>query len=258
MRLNADGTTLHKQVLMVLRDEISRGSYARGTALPSEEACGRRFGVSRVTVRRALAELEALGYVERRHGRGTFVRGDAPQQPRTLDLSLIDSLHQLARSTEVKIVEVGMASPPEAIAQSLGTAPDQKAVHIVRIRQAGGVALLLLDTWLPEAIGRRISEATLKRKAMYQILLDRGIRFGRILQEFSAEAADPWQAQALQVAVGTPLIRVTRIVYDANDEPIQYLTSHASPDRSRFVMDVSGEGIETLKVGSFLHHRAGG
>lgn len=258
MRLNADGTALHKQILMVLRDEISRGSYARGTALPSEEACGRLFGVSRVTIRRALAELEALGYVERRHGRGTFVRDDAPQPPPTLDLSLIDSLHQLARTTEVKVVEVGTARPPEAIAKALGTAPDQEAVHIVRIRHAAGVALLLLDTWLPEPIGRRISEATLKRKPMYQILHDRGVRFGRILQEFSAEAADPWQAQAMQVAVGTPLIRVARIAYDAGDQPVQYLTSHACPDRSRFVMDVSGEGIETLKVGSFLHHRPAG
>ncbi|WP_043117349.1 GntR family transcriptional regulator, partial [Pseudacidovorax intermedius] len=69
------GTSLHRQLFMVLRDEIVRGEYASGL-LPKEEALCERFGVSRITVRRALADLAAQQLVERRHGRGTFVRND--------------------------------------------------------------------------------------------------------------------------------------------------------------------------------------
>ena len=70
----APGTALHRQLFLVLRDEITRSVFAATGALPKEEALCERFGVSRITVRRALADLAALGLVERRHGRGTFVR----------------------------------------------------------------------------------------------------------------------------------------------------------------------------------------
>jgi GntR family transcriptional regulator len=59
----ASGTALHRQVFLVLRDEIRRGVLVPGRALPKEEALCERFGVSRITVRRALADLAALGVV---------------------------------------------------------------------------------------------------------------------------------------------------------------------------------------------------
>ena len=91
------GTSLHRQLFLVLREEISRGVFGDTGALPKEEALCERFGVSRITVRRALADLAALGLVERRHGRGTFVRQDrVPVARPNPSLGLIDSLRQTA------------------------------------------------------------------------------------------------------------------------------------------------------------------
>ena len=87
----AKGTSLHRQLFLVLRDQISQGLFADG-ALPGEEALCERFGVSRVTVRRALADLAAQGLVERRHGKGTFVAPNLPLPRRVPSLSVIDSL----------------------------------------------------------------------------------------------------------------------------------------------------------------------
>ena len=74
----AKGTPLHRQLFLTLRDQVSRGVFAPGSPLPKEETLCENFGVSRITVRRALADLAALGLLEKRHGLGTFVRLDLP------------------------------------------------------------------------------------------------------------------------------------------------------------------------------------
>jgi DNA-binding transcriptional MocR family regulator len=62
------GVPLHRQLFLVLHDEIARGVLAPGDALPTEQALCDQFGVSRITVRRALADLADQGYIERRQG----------------------------------------------------------------------------------------------------------------------------------------------------------------------------------------------
>ena len=68
------GVPLHRQLFLVLHDEIARGAIAPGDALPTEQSLCDQFGVSRITVRRALADLADQGYIERRQGVGSFVR----------------------------------------------------------------------------------------------------------------------------------------------------------------------------------------
>lgn len=74
----AAGVPLHRQLFLVLHDEIDRGVIAPGEALPTEQTLCDQFGVSRITVRRALADLAAQGYIERRQGVGSFVRQHDP------------------------------------------------------------------------------------------------------------------------------------------------------------------------------------
>ena len=75
------GVPLHRQLFLVLHDEIDRGVIAPGDALPTEQTLCDQFGVSRITVRRALADLAEQGYIERRQGVGSFVREHAPSEP---------------------------------------------------------------------------------------------------------------------------------------------------------------------------------
>lgn len=251
--LRADGTSLHRQLFMVLRDQIRRGTHAPGNPLPTEEALCERFGVSRVTVRRALADLQAQGFVERRHGRGTYVRGDAPAAQPAMNLSVLESLRQTAQETQVKVLAVCTESPPAQERTQLQLPAGEQAVHALRLRLAGTTPLMLTDAWVPEAIGRKVTEAALKRKPMYQILLDQGVTFGRVIQEISAEAADPSRAALLETAISAPLIRMTRLMHDRQDRPILHLTVHLSPERSRILMDIATEQINTLGAGHIVH-----
>lgn len=251
--LRADGTSLHRQIFMVLRDQIARGARAPGSMLPKEETLCEQFGVSRVTVRRALADLEAAGLVQRRHGRGTFVREDVPAPRPAMHPTVMEELEQQGRETQVRVLGVGPEVPPAQVANFLGTAPGEPALHALRLRSNGTVPLMLTDAWVPMALGSRITEAALKRKPLYKLLVDQGVTFGHVIQEISAEVADPYRASLLQTAVSAPLIRLTRLLYDPDDRPLQHLTIHLSPERSRIVMDIASEQIDTLSAGHIAH-----
>ena len=88
------GVPLHRQLFLVLHDEIDRGVIAPGDALPTEQTLCDQFGVSRITVRRALADLAEQGYIERRQGVGSFVREHAQSEPVSAGRSYLDGLRQ--------------------------------------------------------------------------------------------------------------------------------------------------------------------
>lgn len=251
--LHAEGTPLHLQLFMVLRDEISRGARSPGSLMPTESALCEQFAVSRITVRRALSDLAAHGFVHRRQGRGTYVREQVPTSMPAMNLSLLDSLKQTARETQVQVLAVKSELPPEQVRVLLQLQPGELAVHALRMRKSGDVPLMLTDAWVPERIGRKVTEAALKRKPMYEILMAQGVEFGRVIQEISAEAADPYRASLLNTKVSSPLIRMTRLMHDQQNRPVQHLTAVMTPERSRVLMDISSDKINTLSAGHVAH-----
>ena len=110
------GVPLHRQLFLVLRDEIARGAISVGDPLPTEQTLCEQFGVSRITVRRALGDLADQGYIERRHGVGSFVRGTVPATRERG--SVMDELRQTQFETEVEVLEFGMRPAPQAMASS--------------------------------------------------------------------------------------------------------------------------------------------
>ena len=128
-----------------------------------------------------------------------------------------------------------------------------KALYAERLRRSGATTLMLSSAWVPEPVSKRITAATLRKRAFYEILLERGIRFGRVIQEFSAEPADAARAALLQTELSAPLIRFTRLVHDTESRPVQHLTAYLLPERSRILMDISGDAMNTLSGGHIDH-----
>ena len=247
------GTSLHRQIFFVLRDEIGRGLYAATGALPREEALCERFAVSRITVRRALADLAGLGLVERRHGLGTFVNAAGEVGRSGPSLSLVDGLRRTAAETDVAVLEVTRAAPPADIAALLRVGAGERAVHALRLRLVRGVPVMLTDAWVPADIGRSVTVAALRRRALYEILLAKGIVFGRVVQEIGAQVADPVRAKLLQISVGAPLLTLVRVMHDPADRPVQHLTAYLAPERSRILMDIPADSVNTLSAGQIVH-----
>lgn len=252
----ASGTSLHRQLFLLLREQITRGLHEPGSPIPTEEQLCALFGVSRITVRRALADLEREGLVEKRQGRGTFVSRAARVARRAATLSLVESLRLQADATRVKVLSVEAAVPPGQIALQLQLAQGEPAVRIMRLRYRGRTPVMISEAWVPESLRGHVTARNLRQHPMYEVLLGAGLKFGSLIQEITAVSADPNDAGLLRVDAGVPLLRLTRLLYDRDRHPVLHLTLHVTPQRSRILMDLPAD-VDTMAAGHVVHDVAG-
>ncbi|SPM41775.1 DNA-binding transcriptional regulator, GntR family [Mycobacterium numidiamassiliense] len=248
----AAGVPLHRQLFLVLHDEIDRGVLAPGDALPTEQTLCDQFGVSRITVRRALADLAEQGYIERRHGVGSFVRRHGPADVSSHGSSYMEGLRQTQFETEVDVVELGVRRPPRAVSEALETSDD--LLHIVRVRRQRrtGEPLLVTDVWLPPGLADTLTEPALRRAPLYELLSDNGIVPDRVRHEITAEIAGPRNAQLLDTAIGAALLRVNRLVF-VSGTPHHHLSALLSPSRSRVLLNQTADELEVADGLTIAH-----
>jgi DNA-binding GntR family transcriptional regulator len=178
------------------------------------------------------------------------------REARLLDQARADAVvgaRKAALETDVEVIEVAQSVAPPDVAALLQLAPDEKAVHALRLRSIGGVPVMLTDAWVPARLGKRVSASALRKHALYEILMAQGVKFGRVVQEITAAVADPARARLLQVETGAPLLKMVRLLHDLDAQPVQHLTVSLTAERSRILMDIAGETINTLTAGQVVH-----
>jgi GntR family transcriptional regulator len=232
-------TSKARQVYLLLRDRISSGRLSDGGALPGEQALAVAHGVSRVTVRRALAELEREGLVSRRRGAGTFVLGDCGAKPIVADISdVLANLVAMGRETAVRLLEFGYREASPAVAAALKLNLRQRVQFSVRVRLIDGRPFSYLVTHVPEQLGITYTEADLASRPLLALLERTGVKVERATQDVSATLASPEVASALEVETGSPLIGLTRTVFAANGEGVEHLSALYRPDRYTLRMEM--------------------
>jgi GntR family transcriptional regulator len=229
------GVPLHRQLFLVLHDEIARGAIAPGDALPTEQSLCDQFGVSRITVRRALADLAEQGYIERRQGVGSFVRQLDRSDEAPLSGSYMDNLRQTQFQTSVDVVEHDIRIPPTMIRDALGGAAEM--LHVLRVRRERRTRepLMITEAWLPADLSHLLTAPALRRTPLYELLSGAGVVVDRMQHEITAEIAGPRNAGLLNVAIGSALVRVNRLAFVAG-APHHYVSILLSPNRSRVLM----------------------
>jgi GntR family transcriptional regulator len=237
------GSKAHR-IFLLLRDEIVRGALAAGTALPGELKLAESYGVSRVTVRRALEALEAEGLVARRAGSGTVVRaGAADRVSMSADLAtLMPQLVEMGRTTTARLLAFSYAEPAADVAAALDLAPGMQVQRAVRVRLVEGAPFSHLTTHVPADIARNYSEADLANTPLLRLMERGGVRVDHASQQVSATLAPPEVAEALEVELGAPLISLTRIVRDAAGRGVEHLQALYRPDRFRLEMELTRVG----------------
>jgi len=223
---------LYHQIYRQLRDAILRGAYPDGDELPSEQALERQFGVSRITVRRAVEELARLGLVERRQGRATRVC----RRPRALPLAAdvegeLRNTLVIGLETEVEVIACATVPAPAAIAEALRQPPTAPVFHAVRLRRREGLPFCHTEAYVPAALAQDIDAATLRDRPLLLLLEEAGVVLARVEQVITAIAAAEPEASRLEVAPGTPLLSLNRVVHDLQGRPVQAITALFRPDR---------------------------
>ncbi len=232
-----------RQVYIALRERIARGVYDQNGGLPGEQTLAAELGVSRVTLRRALASLKEDGVIDRRRGAGTFLNDSGKPAPITVDLA--DAMSQLAAmgaSTEVRLLDFVYEEAPGEVADALGLSRGALVQRSVRRRLLNGQAFSYLVAYVPEIIGRTFSPEDLSSRPLLGLLERAGCRVDHATQDLGAELAGPDAAQALGIDMGAPLISLTRTIFDADGAGLQHLRALYRPDLYRFRMELVRAG----------------
>jgi len=236
----------YHQIYVVLREQLHEGRFAHG--VPGEIALMREFGVARVTVRKALERLAAERLIRRTPGRGTVpLPTHGGRANGAAFTGLLESLVSMGLTTSVKVVSVETLPCPGAVAEVLGIEPGEPVQKAIRVRQTREGPLSHITTHVPKAkapFGRR----ELARKPILVLMEAAGTRIGRATQVISARLADAEVARHLDVAVGSALLAVQRLIYDTDDRPVQWLQGLYRPDRYQYQMELSRVGSIDAKV----------
>lgn len=233
---------LYHQIYLVLKQQILDGTLPPGARLPAEQDLMDRYGVSRITAKRALDELAAIGLVERSRGRGTTVKG----KPRATSApvkggmdGLLENLVTMGLETEARLLSFDYVRAPDDVSAAMGLPAGSTMQRAVRVRMMKGEPFSYLVTYVPEEIGRLFSERDLMAKPMLALLEENGLVIGAAEQTFSAALAAGEVAVALGLDMGAALLKLVRVVKDEQGRPVEHITALYRPDRYQYRMALS-------------------
>jgi DNA-binding GntR family transcriptional regulator len=224
-------TSLRHRLAEELRERLLAGEYLAGTQLPSEPELARRLGVSRSSLRAALALLEAEGLLRSVHGSGTFVT-DRPLLRN--DLSRNFGVYEMIAATglEPGTSEAFAArepAPPE-VAAEFGVAPGTPFSVLRRVRTADGKPVVESTDWCLEATLDPSELATLGGGSVYDALAAQGIAIHHGVASLRPTQANSETARRLDVPVGTLLLTLFQADTTALGEVVLVSLEHHLAD----------------------------
>jgi GntR family transcriptional regulator len=226
---------MYRQLAELLRAQIVSGEIATGERLPSEAQLGDTYGVSRVTVRQALADLERDDILDRAPGKGTFVK--ASRQP-LQGLTRLSGFSEHARAAGMaagyRVLRVGEAPIPEDVVQRLGL-DEHRAFAVERVLLANGTPVGMHASWLPLWLVQRARPGTLTPEvlgsgSLYAAIEEADVELYRAEERLEPAMVGPEAAAALGVEPGALVQRVHRTVWDRKEQPVLVESDTYLPD----------------------------
>jgi len=245
-------TPLYHQVYVALRQKIRDGLMDMDQPLPGENQLAGEFGVSRVTIRKALANLELDGLITKRPGIGSFpVPQSVDFRERYTSGGLLETGPGLDSKARVKTLSIETIDAPGHIADQLALSTadsenqaDKRVLRLIRARSVRGEPFTLMRAYFHLEHADALDHQVLKDMAPPVALESLGLSMERAEQRISATVANEMTSSQLNVPVGTPLILIGTVFFDTQDAPMLAMESLYRPDlyeyRSIMRRDPSG------------------
>ncbi|MCT1367180.1 MULTISPECIES: GntR family transcriptional regulator [Kocuria] len=226
----------HEKVRTALR-RYALTELSPGASLPGERQLEKHFGVSRITVRRAVADLVAEGVLVRIHGKGTFVshgrvRSDLHLASFTEDMGLAG----LQPSTQILVAEP--LTPPSEVSEFFGLGANQPTLCIKRLRSANDAPVSVDESWMRPDLTEFLLAQDLT-KSLYGHLSTTDFPVRSAHQTVEATSAESELAQVLDIAEASPVLRFIRHTFSVQDGapvPLEYSISTYRSDRYQLSM----------------------
>lgn len=201
---------LAERTLVRLKQLVHSGVLQPGDRLPAEPELAARLGVSRPTLRAAIAQLVTEMVLERRRGVGTFVRPHAPRFSHGLErlLGTGESVEQLGMRAGAVNLLVEHVEPDADLEARLECRLEGALLHISRTRTADGQRVLHCEEWVPLNVlpTTRALDDFSDSDSLYDRLRDAGLEIATAMSKIIPLAADPFVSATFDLARGTPVV----------------------------------------------------
>jgi GntR family transcriptional regulator len=227
---------LYDQIERNLRDLVINGRLQPGQMMPSEWDLSSLYGVSRLTVRRALDELVRQNWLERKHGVGTFVRQPAIASITDSRLSFTEQMRLIGRTPSSRLIEQRTVPATAKIARSLRMQEGGTVFEITRVRMADEVPILLETSCLSQeqfpSLGSRVWSGT---DSLYRILSEEyGVIVSGLDHTLKPALLTETEARYLRAKSGTPALLSEIVAFTREGTPVEYSWSFSNGDKSEF------------------------
>lgn len=231
------------QLKQLITDEIAAGHWQAGERIPSEHALCHHFGVSRTTVRQALADLESKGLLLREKGRGTFVA-----EPRSSSWFLQsshgfhDEATRAGRIVTSRVLRREVEPLPRWAARALDLPADSMGVTLERLRSVDGELVMYVESHLLEGLADLVLDTELESGSLYGALeAERGLEVCGGRRVVEATTARDELAQLLEIEPGAAVLQVQAVSWDSDMRPFECYRAWHRSDRTTIEVQVLGQ-----------------
>lgn len=228
---------LYYQLKQILQDKLDSGEWFAGKQIPTEQELEEVFGLSRTTVRQALMDLVADGYLVRQRGRGTTVAEKKIAYDPHFALELNDYMQRQGVRLGWRLLEAEWAAADAGVAQALHLAAGERVFRVIRLRLADTEPLGYHIANLPEAFAPHVDRGALETGDSLDYIRDLPLLQGhklRMERELDARLADAQDAAVLDVRDCLPMLHLERTVYAEDGTPIEFMRASFRGDRFKY------------------------
>ena len=216
---------------------IRSGAWADGSRIPPERELCRMLGVSRVTLRQALQEVEERGLITRHQGRGTYVTAHRVEADVSGSFTLAAALRSRGLTLATRVVSVGIIAAARHVANDLQCEVGDQVVRLERVRSLDGEPLLLEVAHLPVRRFPGLETKEFATRSLYQILRDDYRCVVSVANEsFEPVVAAPAEAALLGLPRNSLALLIRRVTSTGDGDPVESNHALLRGDRCRFLL----------------------
>lgn len=211
---------LYVQLMEDLEEKIAKGIFAQGDRLQSESEMAKTYGVSIITVRNAISAMADKGLVEKKQGKGTFVK----KQKFTRDIKKLQSFTELCERSNVKsggkMLENKLVVPDDKTAELLGIEKGGQAIFISRVRFADGEPVAIENNYYSLKYAFLLGQ-TFDDNSLFTYMKEHSsITVAVSEKRFELCRATAREAELLKIKKNDPLLYIKSVTYTRDNDPI--------------------------------------
>jgi GntR family transcriptional regulator len=237
---------LYYRIREDLRESILSGELSSGDRISSERELCEEYGVSSITVKRAVLDLVAEGLLYRVAGKGTFVAEPKMERDLARLTSFTDEMLHRGLKPDSTVLDAKTISAQGSVANSLELSPGDAVIYLERVRFADGVPLMLEKTFLPHKLFPNLLSQDLARQSLYDLIARQyNVSLAKARETLEPVIINDREAGHLAVEKGAPGLLLELIAYSDDGVPVEYTKAVVRGDRCKYYIEMGGFRRET-------------